>query len=75
MGNTDLVKKEGKSKQNVVEESINTPILEKKKIDPVNKTDKSQASNKQYIHPKIIKPTQLNHRINQGLLIELTHKT
>ena len=34
------------TKPNVVEEAITPPILAKKKIDTVNKTDKSQASNK-----------------------------
>ena len=38
--------KEGKSKQNVVEEAITPPISAKRKIDTVNKTEKSQASNK-----------------------------
>ena len=41
-----MVDKEGKSKQNVVEEVVTPPISEKKKIDIVNKTEKSQASNK-----------------------------
>ena len=45
-GNNEMVDKEGKSKQNVVEEAITPPISKKKKIDTVNKTEKSQASNK-----------------------------
>ena len=47
-----MVEKEGKSKQNVVEEPITPPISEKKKIDTVNKTEKSQASNKTLDKPK-----------------------
>ena len=44
-GNAEMVDREDKSKQNVVGESITSPILSKK-IDTVNKTEKSQASNK-----------------------------
>ena len=45
-GNTDIVDKKGKTKPNVVKESITPPIPAKKKIDTVKKTEKSQASNK-----------------------------
>ena len=38
-----------------MEEAITTPISEKNKIDTVNKTDKSQASNKTVDTPKIKK--------------------
>ena len=41
-----MVEKEGKSKQNVVEEAITPPISTKNKIDTINKIEKSQASNK-----------------------------
>ena len=51
-----MVDKQGKSKQNVVEEAITPPIWSKKKIDSVNKTDKSQASNKTVDTPKNDKP-------------------
>ena len=44
--NTDTDEKEGKSGKNVVEEAITPHISAKKKIDTVNRTDKSQASNK-----------------------------
>ena len=47
-----MVDKEGKPKQNVVEEAITPPISTKKKIDTVNKTDKSQSSNKTVDTPK-----------------------
>ena len=40
-----MVDREGKPKQNVVEEP-NTPPILAKQIDPVNKTVKSQANNK-----------------------------
>ena len=43
-GSTTMVDNEGKPKQYVVEEAITPPISEKK-IDTVNKTDKSQSSN------------------------------
>ena len=42
---TDAVYKKRKTKPNVVEKSITSPISEKKKIDTVNKTETSQASN------------------------------
>ena len=45
-GDTDMVDKKGKPKQNIVEEAITPSISEKTKIDTVNKTEKSQASNK-----------------------------
>ena len=70
---TWLTKKE--NKKNVVEEAITPHISTKKKMDTVKKTDKSQASNKTVDTPKINKPTQLNHYINQGLQKEPTHKT
>ena len=38
-----------------MEEAINPPISLKKKIDTINKTDKSQASNKTVDKPKINK--------------------
>ena len=44
--NTDMVDKKSKTTSNVVKEAINTPISEKNNIETVNKTDKSQASNK-----------------------------
>ena len=44
--NSDMAGKKRKTKSNVVKEAITPPIPEKKKIDTVNKTDKSQASNK-----------------------------
>ena len=47
-----MVDKEGKSKQNVLEEDITTPISTKQKIDAVNKTEKSQAFNKTLDTPK-----------------------
>ena len=50
-GNTDMVEKKEK-KPNVAKESITTPISGKKKIDTVNKTEKSQASNKTVDTPK-----------------------
>ena len=50
-GNTDMVEKEGKPKQNIVEESI-TPPISTTKIDTVNKTEKSHASNKTVYAPK-----------------------
>ena len=42
-GTIDMVDKKGKSKTNVVEEAISYPISSKKKIDTVNKTEKSQT--------------------------------
>ena len=51
-GNTDMVEKKEK-KPNVAKESITTPISGKKKIDTVNKTEKSQASNKTVDTPRI----------------------
>ena len=67
----ETVFKEGnnytKEKPNVMKESI-TPTIEKKKIDTVNKTEKSQASNKNYIYPEAINTTKVNHWMNQGLL-------
>ena len=41
-GTIDTFEKKGKSKQNVVEEDISTPISEKKKIYTVNKTEKQK---------------------------------
>ena len=57
-----------------MKESI-TPTITKKKIDTVNKTEKSQASNKTVDTPRSNKSEKLNHQINQGLIKELTHKT
>ena len=49
-GNTDMVdKKVGKT--NVVKESI-TPTISERKIDTINKTEKSQASNKTVDTPR-----------------------
>ena len=39
----DTVDKKGKSEQNMVEETNTSPISEKKKIDAVDKTEKSQT--------------------------------
>ena len=50
--NTDMVDKKRKTKSNVVRESINPPISAKNKIDTVNKTEKSQASNKTVDTPR-----------------------
>ena len=47
-----MVDKKSKTKPNVVKEAITPPISEKKKIDTVNKTEKSQASNKTVDTPK-----------------------
>ena len=44
--------KEGKSRQNVVEEAMTPPISSKKEIDTVNKTEKSQAANNTEDKPK-----------------------
>ena len=55
----------------MVEKSIISTISGKKKIDTVNKKEKSQASKKQLIPPKAIKLTQLKNiyiYINKGLL-------
>ena len=41
-----MVDKKSKTKPNLVEEAITTNISEKRKMDTVNKTEKSQASNK-----------------------------
>ena len=62
-GTTDMVDKNIKTKPNVVEEAITPPISEKNKIDKVNKTKRSQASNKTV-------NTHRNNKtgINQGLL-------
>ena len=59
---------------NVLKESI-TPPIAKNSIETVNKTEKSQASRRKWIHPAAINITKLNHWINQGLLKELKHKT
>ena len=45
----------GGQKPNVVKEAITHPISEKKKIDTVNKTEKSQESNKKVDTPIINK--------------------
>ena len=62
------------TKPNVFKEAITTPI-EKKNIDTVNKTEKSQAPNKKQIHPSAINLKKLNHWINQGILKLLIQKT
>ena len=54
-GNTDIFGKEWKSNQDIVEEAITPPISVKKNIDAVNKTEKSQASNKTVDTTKINK--------------------
>ena len=51
-GNTDMLEEKRKSKTNVVKESITHPISVKKKIDTVNKTEKSQTSNKTVDTPR-----------------------
>ena len=50
-GNTDMVDKKSKKKPNVVKESI-TPPITKKKVDTVNKREKSQASYKTVDTPR-----------------------
>ena len=44
-----------KTKPNFLEEAINSPISEKNNIDTVNKTEKSQSSNKTVDTPKVNK--------------------
>ena len=61
------------TKPNVVKESITPPI--QKKIDTVNKTEKTQASNKKSIHPAAINLTNVNDWIHQGILKEMKQKT
>ena len=51
-GNTHMLDKKRKTKPNVVKEAITPPNLAKKKIDTVNKTEKSQASNKTVDAPR-----------------------
>ena len=58
-GTIDMVDKNMKSKPNVVEESITSTILSKKKIDTVNKTEKSQTSKETVPTSKEIKPDTL----------------
>ena len=58
-----------------MKEAINNHISSKKKIDTVNKTEKSQASNKTVDKPRSNKPEKLNQWIYQGMIKELTHKT
>ena len=57
---SEKVDKKGKSKPNLVEEVITYPISVKKKIDTVNKTEKSQTSKKQSLPPKKAKTDTLN---------------
>ena len=66
--NTDMGKK-----PNVVKKSI-TPLIAKQ-IDTVNKTDKSQASNKKLDTSSRKNTTKVNNWINQGLFKQLTQKT
>ena len=47
--------KKTKTKPNFLEEAINSPISEKNNIDTVNKTEKSQSSNKTVDTPKVNK--------------------
>ena len=47
-----MVDKEGKSKPNIVEEAITSPISAENKFYTVNKTEKLQASNKTVDTPK-----------------------
>ena len=51
----------------MVKEANASLISAKKKIDTVNKTEKSQIPPKNLIPPKMIKMTQLIEQINQGL--------
>ena len=44
----------------MVKEVITIPILSKNKIDTINKTEKSQASNKKSIQPEEINRKKLN---------------
>ena len=55
------------TKPYVVKEVITTHTA-KNKIVTVNKTDKSQASNKKKIHPSEINLTKANNWINKYLL-------
>ena len=59
-GNNNMVDKKSKTKPNLVKEDITLPISSKKKIDAVNKTEKSQASNKKLDTPKSNKLTKIN---------------
>ena len=54
-GTTDMVDKNEKTKPNVVEEAITPSISERKNIDTINKTEKSQASNNTVDRTKINK--------------------
>ena len=51
-GNTYMVDKKRKTEHNVLKEAITFKISSKKKIDTVNKTDKSQPSNKTVDTPR-----------------------
>ena len=70
-----MVDKESKSKQNVVEEAITSPISEKKKIDTVNKIDKSQASNETVDTPKTNKTDTVKSLYKSSSIQILTQKT
>ena len=59
-GTIETVDKKRKSKPNVVEYFVTSPISAKKKIDTFNKTEKSQTSNKTVPTSKQINRTQLN---------------
>ena len=56
---SENVDKKGKSKPNVVEEAITSTILAKKKIDTVNKTEKSKTP-KKIVPTPLKKPNTLN---------------
>ena len=45
-GNSDMVHRKIKTKPNLVKKAITPPISAKNNIETVNKTEKSQASNK-----------------------------
>ena len=64
-GNSAMVEKEVKSKENFVEEAITTPISGKKKLYTVNKTDKSQASNKTVDIPKTNKSDNPSEKVRK----------
>ena len=59
--------------ENVVKEANTSPISAKKKIDTVDKTEKSQTSKETVDTSKKIKLTHLTQKINQGLLQKLIY--
>ena len=59
-GTTDTVDKKRKIKPNVVEEAITSPISKKTRLSKSTKQRNHNHPIKQLIHPKEIKPTQLN---------------